>query len=64
MAIEQEFTKNNYCNQVDKFFNLIKSMCKRKDVIIFIDDIDDPKSRTILKHTVTMLNELNHDTIV
>lgn len=41
MAIEQEFTKNNYCNQVDKFFNLIKSMCKRKDVIIFIDDIDD-----------------------
>ena len=30
----------------------------------FIDDIDDPKSRTILKHTVTMLNELNLDTIV
>ncbi len=41
MAIEQEFTKNNYFNQVDKFFNLMKSICKRKDVIIFIDDIDD-----------------------
>ncbi len=30
----------------------------------FIDDIDDPKSRTILKHTVAMLNELDLDTIV
>ena len=26
--------------------------------------LDNPKSRTILKHTVTMLNELNLDTIM
>ena len=26
--------------------------------------LDNPKSRTILKHTVTMLNELKLDTIV
>lgn len=30
----------------------------------FIDDVDDPKSRTILKHTVAMLSELELDTIV
>lgn len=30
----------------------------------FIDDIDDPKSRTILKHTVAMLKDLDLDTIV
>lgn len=68
----EELRQRGFTISMDDFGTGYSTMTMLKDQPVdeikidkgFIDDIDDPKSRTILKHTVTMLNELNLDTIV